>query len=269
MTVRVPIHRLPTRRRTLTTWTGAAVLALLVPLTGCGGSDKDSGDNGGDRRTITVLAAASLTDAFEKGKASFEKEHPDVRLRFSFAGSQELAAQVRQGVPADVLVTADQPTMDKLDKDTGTPKVIARNRLTIVTPKGNPEKVNSLKDLSRSGLKVVLGAPDVPVGNYARQVLKKERVNVKPASEEANVRAVLSKVRLDEADAGIVYVTDAHSAKGKVAEVAIPTEQNALASYPAATLKNSKHPEQAREYTKWLSSAKGWRHLADQGFEKP
>jgi molybdate transport system substrate-binding protein len=247
---------------------GLLAVAALAPLTACGAGDTASGGGAGDT-TVTVLAASSLKDAFQDAKPAYEKAHKGVKLRFSFAGSQELAAQVRQGSPADVLVTADEKTMDGLGSEAGKPSVIAKNRLTIATAPGNPEHIRSLKDLDRKGLKVVLAAPEVPAGRYGKQVLDAQQVRAKPVSEETNVRSVLSKVQLGEADTGLVYVSDAKAAKGKVGSVPIPARQNSIADYPAATLKSSEHPGQAADFTRWLSSADGQRHLRDAGFEKP
>ncbi|QDQ15082.1 molybdate ABC transporter substrate-binding protein [Streptomyces spectabilis] len=251
--------------------------ALLLPLTACGGdddkSDKDADakkDGGASQQAdLTVLAAASLTDVFETAGAAYEKAHPGTKVTFSFEGSQELAAKVRQGAPADALVTADTKTMDGLRSDTGTPTVIAKNRLVIATGKGNPKHIKQLKDLAKGDLKVVLAAPEVPVGRYSEQVLDGQKVSVKPVSQEPNVRAVLSKVELGEADAGLVYKTDVQAADGKAEGVDIPDGQNAIAEYPAATLKTSKHTAAAAAFVKWLNSAEAQKILRDAGFQKP
>ncbi|MFK0290248.1 molybdate ABC transporter substrate-binding protein [Streptomyces sp. NPDC090442] len=245
--------------------------ALLVPLAACsgGGSGDSAKKDGGTTTKLTVLAAASLTDVFKKAGAAYEKEHPDTKVAFSFAGSQELAAQVKQGAPADALVTADTKTMDGLKADTGTPTVIAKNRLVIATGKGNPKNVGALKDLANSKLKVVLAAPEVPVGRYSKKVLDAQQLTVKPVSQEPNVRAVLSKVELGEADAGIVYKTDAATAPGKVDAIDIPDAQNAVASYPAATLKSSQHSAAAAAFVKWLSTPEAQKLLQAAGFQKP
>lgn len=159
--------------------------------------------------------------------------------------------------------------MDGLGSDTGTPTVIAKNRLVIATGKGNPEKVESLKDLAGPELKVVLAAPEVPVGRYSKQILDTQKIDVKPVSEEPNVRAVLSKVELGEADAGLVYRTDAATATDKVDAIDIPDAQNAVASYPAATLKTSKNSEAATAFVTWLSTPEAQKILTDAGFQKP
>ncbi|MFF7409689.1 molybdate ABC transporter substrate-binding protein [Streptomyces lydicus] len=248
--------------------------ALLVPLAACGNGDskKDegAGKSAGSANTeLTVLAASSLTDVFKKAGAVYEKEHQGTKVHFSFAGSQELAAQVKQGAPADALVTADTKTMDGLKADAGTPTVIAKNRLVIATGEGNPKKISGLKDLADSKLKVVLAASEVPVGRYGKQVLDAQKIKVKPVSQEPNVRAVLSKVELGEADAGLVYRTDAATAPKKVDAVDIPDAQNAVASYPAATLKTSKNAAAAAAFVKWLSTPEAQKILQGAGFQKP
>lgn len=254
--------------------------ALLVPvLAACGGGSTGtsgaaaaataSASGSAPAANLTVLAAASLTDVFKTLGTQYTKEHPGTKITFSFAGSQELAAQVRQGAPADALVTADTKTMDGLKAETGTPTVIAKNELVIATAPGNPHKIASLKDLSDPDLKVVLAAPEVPAGRYSQEVLDKQGITVEPVSLEPNVRAVLSKVELGEADAGLVYRTDTTAAKGKVGSVAIPPDQNAIASYPAATLKAGKNPAAADAYVQWLSSPEAQKTLQEAGFQQP
>lgn len=274
LTPRTPTgHRALTRRRC-----AAAILtsALLVPLAACGSDrEQDPGAGGAGsapgpaHADLTVLAASSLTDVFETAGAVYEKEHPGSEVTFSFAGSQELAAQVEQGAPADALVTADTRTMDGVRADTGTPTVIAKNRLVIATGEGNPEKVGDLSDLAAPGLKVVLAAPEVPVGRYSEQILRAAGIDVKPVSREPSVRAVLSKVALGEADAGLVYRTDAAAATGKVDAIEIPDAQNAVASYPAATLKTSRHSGAAAAFVAWLAGPEARKIFQDAGFQQP
>ncbi|MFI6103268.1 molybdate ABC transporter substrate-binding protein [Streptomyces sp. NPDC051310] len=255
----------------------ALTAALIVPLTACGndgspeagGSGKATGPAGTTPARLTVLAAASLTDVFKAAGAAYEKANPGTRITFSFAGSQELVAQVKQGAPADALVTADTRSMDSVRADTGTPAVIARNRLVIATVEGNPHRIDELKDLGDPMLKVVLAAPEVPAGKYSRKILDAQRITVRPVSQEPSVRAVLSKVELGEADAGLVYRTDADSAPGKVDAVDIPDAQNAIARYPAATLKQSRNAGAAAAFVAWLSSPGAQKILRDAGFQKP
>lgn len=254
------LHAIRRRPRIRRAATAAALAALLVPLSACGG---ESGTQ------LTVLAASSLTDVFGRAGSAYEKQHPGTEVKFSFAGSQELAAQVRQGAPADVLVTADSATMDGLRGESGTPTVIARNRLVIAVGKGNPKKIGGLGDLDDPGLKVVLAAPEVPAGRYSEQILDAHGTDVRPVSREASVRAVLSKVELGEADAGLVYRTDTAAAPGEADAVAIPDEDNALASYPAATLDASRNPGAAAEFVEWLSTPRARELLRDAGFQKP
>ncbi|WP_351225896.1 molybdate ABC transporter substrate-binding protein [Streptomyces sp. NPDC002133] len=264
-----------TRRRAAT---AVLTAALLVPLAACGNGDsKKEGGNakatesatGAPKADLTVLAAASLTDVFKTAGTAYEKKNPGTKITFSFAGSQELVAQVKQGAPADALVTADTKSMDSVKADTGTPAVIAKNRLVIATVKGNPHKVDELKDLADTKLKVVLAAPEVPAGKYSKKVLDAQKITVKPVSQEPNVRAVLSKVELGEADAGLVYKTDAETATDKVDAVEIPDAQNAIAEYPAATLKQSKNAEAAAAFVAWLSSPEAQKILQDAGFQQP
>ncbi|GAB3647143.1 molybdate ABC transporter substrate-binding protein [Streptomyces sparsus] len=241
----------------------AAAVALL-PLAACGSPD---GSEDG-HRDVTVLAAASLTDVFRTAGAAYEKQHPGTSVSFSFAGSQELAAQVRQGAPADVLVTADTDTMDGLREETGPATVIAGNRLVIATAEGNPHEVRTLADLGDRELKVVLAAPEVPAGRYGREILDAAGTTVEPVSQEPSVRAVLSKIELGEADAGLVYATDAAGSE-LVEAVAIPERRNVLASYPAATLDSSSDPEAATAFVDWLGGEQAQDLLRAAGFQQP
>ncbi|MFE9254207.1 molybdate ABC transporter substrate-binding protein [Streptomyces sp. NPDC006879] len=264
----------PTRRHIAL----ALATALLVPLAAaCGAKDTAGTGTGADTQgsppaapaDLTVLAAASLTEVFKAVGAAYEDSHPGTKVTFSFAGSQALAAQVKQGAPADVLVTADTKTMDGLRKETNPTAVIAKNRLVIATAKGNPHRINEVKDLVDARLKVVLAAPEVPVGRYSKKVLDAQNLTVHPVSLEPNVRAVLSKVEWGEADAGLVYRTDVAAAKGKVTEVQIPDASNVVAQYPAATLKTTKNPGAATAFVSWLTTPPAQRIMLEAGFQSP
>ncbi|WP_030759431.1 molybdate ABC transporter substrate-binding protein [Streptomyces sp. NRRL F-2664] len=266
----------PTRSRSAA---AALAAALLAGLTACGGGGDEPAASGAGspapasleapRAHLTVLAASSLTDVFRTAGAAYEKAHPGAKVTFSFAGSQELAAQVKQGAPADALVTADTRTMDGLRAETGEPKIIAKNRLVIAAGKGNPFKVDELRDLGDPRLKVVLAAPEVPVGRYSKQILDAQRIEVKPVSQEPNVRAVLGKVEMGEADAGLVYRTDSAASGDKVVTVEIPDEQNAVASYPAAVLKQSGNSGAAAAFVAWLGTPEAQKIFQDAGFQQP
>ncbi|MFR9724073.1 molybdate ABC transporter substrate-binding protein [Streptomyces sp. MS19] len=261
--------------RTLTRALPAVLAAAL--LAACGSDDASDGDgtdaaggSGGGSVELTVLAAASLTDVFEDAQEVYEDANPQVTLRFSFAGSQELAAQVREGAPADVLVTADTTTMDGVADLTDGPAVFARNALTLVTPPDDPGGVDGLADLADPDLRLVLAAPEVPAGRYGREILDRLGIDARPDSEEPNVRAVLGKVELGEADAGLVYVTDATAAgEDAVRAVPIPEEDNVLAEYPAAAVADSENADAAQDFVDWLLTDEAREVLAGAGFLAP
>lgn len=241
-----------------------ALLALLpVLLWGCGGDDGKASSNASSGSTApkekpTVLAAASLTEAFEElGGATF-----------TFAGTSALVTQVQQGAPADVFASADEKNMQKL-VDAGlveAPQVFARNTLEIVTAAGNPRHVTGLAGLADPGLTVVLADPSVPVGSYAQQVLAKAGVTVKPRSLELDVKSALLRVTTGEADAAIVYASDVDAAGTKVAGVEIPAAQNVIATYPIAVLRSAPHRAAARAFVEGVLSKRGQAALADHGF---
>lgn len=235
---------------------GIAVVAML--LAACGGGSNTASKP----RTITVFAAASLTDAFTAEAAAYAKQS-GVHVRFSFAGSQDLVAQLDQGAPADAVATADTATLGKLTVHlSGATTLFARNRLVIVTAPGNPKHLASAADLARHGVVVVLAAPTVPAGKYAAEALQAAHVVVRPKSLEDNVRGVLTKIELGEADAGIIYVTDAKSAGAKVGTVALPTSP--IATYPAAALDAA-----GQGFVDFLTSPDGQAILARFGFLPP
>jgi molybdate transport system substrate-binding protein len=221
---------------------------------------------------ILVFAAASLSAAFESMKEPFQVAHPATRLEINFAGTPQLVAQVEEGAPADVFAPADEPSMKRLIDGgftAGPARTFARNRLEIVVEAGNPRKLAGLADLSRPQLKVALCAPAVPAGSYAREALGKADVAVSPASEEPNVKAIVSKVGLGEIDAGIVYATDVKAGGARVSGVAIPEAQNVDAAYPIAALQGGKNPSGGRAFADFVVSREGQRVLAAHGFRGP
>jgi molybdate transport system substrate-binding protein len=231
--------------------------------------------------TLTVFAAASLTEAFRELGRVFEQRHAGTTVQFSFAGSQQLALQMEQGAPADVFASADQRWMDYV-KDQGlvereTP-VFARNRLVVIVPRTNPARIGKLEDLVRRGTKVVLAAEQVPVGKYSREALEKlaassgfppdydRRVLANVVSQEENVKGVVSKVQLGEADAGMVYRSDVTPAVGRyVREFEIPDASNVIAEYPIAVVKSARNGEAARQFVTLVRSVEGQRVLRAHG----
>jgi len=223
-------------------------------------------------KDINVFAASSLTDAFTQAGDGFAKTNFRVRFVFNFGSSSTLATQITNGAPADIFASADETNMQKtVDAKLadGTPTVFATNRLAIAVAPGNPKKVRSLADLARTDLLLVLAAPTVPAGRYALDALSKAGVTARPASQEVDVRAVLNKVSLGEADAGIVYVTDVKSAAGRVGGVEIPEEHQVLARYPIAVVKGSKNAQLAHGFVDYLLSPAAQGMLATYGFSKP
>ena len=237
----------------------AVLAAAALVLAACGGGDDDSGGSSGAASPgeIKVFAAASLTAAFTRIGEQFTTANGGTKVTFNFAGSQALATQIQQSAPADVFASADTTNMDKVRDLVGTPQNFASNLLQIVVEKGNPKNVKTLDDLANPDLKVVLAAPEVPAGKYAAEILGKAGVTVKPVSEEDNVKAVVTKVSLGEADAGIVYVTDVTAGGDKVEGVEVPEEQNVVATYPIATVKASQAPDKAQAFMDLVRSAEG------------
>ena len=252
--------------RSRTRLAAALAVAALV-LAGCGG-DEPAGGSTATPGELKVFAAASLTAAFTELGEQFTNAS-GTEVVFNFAGSQALATQIRQGAPADVFASADVPNMDKVGDLVDDPRVFAGNRLAIVVEPGNPKGVKTLDDLANPDLKVVLAAPDVPAGKYAAQVLGRAGVTVEPVSQEDDVKSVVTKVSLGEADAGIVYVTDVTAGGDRVEGVDIPTGQNVTASYPIATVTASEAQDEARAFVDLVRSAEGQQVLRRHGFLPP
>jgi molybdate transport system substrate-binding protein len=277
-----------------------AILILSATLAGCAGDTPETAEPtaiapgeagapaatepalaGEAGETLIVFAAASLTDAFTEIGRAFEAANPGVTVAFNFAGSNQLATQIGEGAPADVFASANQAQMDaavasgRIDPDA--PAIFATNRLVVVYPADNPAGIASLPDLARPDTLIVLAAEAVPVGQYSLEFLDKaaadpafdagfkETVLDNVVSYEENVRSVLNKVALGEADAGIVYTSDLAGVEG-VASLEIPDALNVLAEYPIAPLNDSAQGETAAAFVSTVLDTVGQSILADYGF---
>ncbi|MES1212119.1 MAG: molybdate ABC transporter substrate-binding protein [Leifsonia sp.] len=222
--------------------------------------------------TVTVLAAASLTEVYGDLAARFEKLHPNVTITESFGGSSALASQIVQGAPADIFATANEATMKTVTDAglaDGTPIVYATNVLTLVVPPSNPAGVTTVADLAKPGVKVALCDKTVPCGSAAISLLAAEKLTVTPVTLETDVKAVLTKVELDEVDAGLVYVTDAKTAGDKVRQIAVPDAANVINRYPIVVLSGSTNKAAANAFEQFILSATGIAALKHAGFGTP
>jgi len=243
----------------------AAVLALVLPLAACGG-----GDDGGDSKTITVLAAASLTGSFTDLAHRFEADHPGVHVKLAFDSSATLAQQAVGGAPADVLATADTATMDSAKSVlAASPKTFATNTMVLVTPADNPAGITGFQDIDNSHVTYVACVETAPCGKVAAALIADNHVTTKPASLEVDVKSVLAKVTSDEADAGFVYATDGVAAGKDVETFAIPHAADEVTSYPIAPLTQSTNTDLARQFVDLVVSDQGQQVLHDAGFGKP
>ncbi len=266
------------------TWRLSLVLlALTAPwLAACGGTPDPSGTNTSQPVTLTVFAAASLKSAFTELGSDFRAVHPNVTVTFSFAGSDTLATQIDQGAPADVFASANATQMNVVVKAgliaSASPRVFAHNRLVVVYPKSNPANLQTLQDLARPGVKVDLAANTVPAGQYAITFLTKasadpafspdykSQVLANVVSYESDVTTVLTKVSQGEADAGIVYTTDAQSVATSVGTIPIPDALNTVAVYPIAPIAASVNSTVAQQFVAYVLSASAQTVLAKYGF---
>ncbi|MCX4972863.1 molybdate ABC transporter substrate-binding protein [Streptomyces sp. NBC_00620] len=266
-------------RRTLRV-AGAGAAALLA-LSACSSSDSDDSSVKSDSSssaspeltgTVTVFAAASLKESFTTLGKEFEEAHPGTKVTFSFGGSDTLAASITGGAPADVFASASPKTMaivtDAKDAS-GTPATFARNQLEIATLPGNPDKIASLKDLTKSGLKVVLCDKTVPCGAAAQKALDASDLKLTPVSYEQDVKSALTKVELKEADAAVVYKTDVNAAGDKVEGVDFPESADAINDYPITLLKDAPNAAAAKAFIALVQSAEGQQVLTAAGFLKP
>jgi molybdate transport system substrate-binding protein len=261
--------------------TALFLLGLTVGLLGCGGGGQRGQQESAGSSTLTVLAASSLTEAFEELEGTFEEQNTDIDVVTSFAGSSELLAQIEQGAPADVFASADEAKTDTaVDEDlVSEPRTFARNRPVVIVPADNPAGIRELGDLATPGTSLVLAQDGVPIAEYAKEVLANadvqygedfdQRVLDNIVSREANVRASANRVALGEADATFVYVTDVTpDIQDQVEVIEIPQDLNVIATYPIATATESPNSDLAQEWVDLVLSDEGQEVLEKYGFER-
>ncbi|WP_163801150.1 molybdate ABC transporter substrate-binding protein [Mycolicibacterium sediminis] len=254
-----------------------AVIGAAALVAGCSGSGSDSASSSTTSSSdvtgdLTVFAAASLKSTFTTLGEQFESAHPGTTVTFNFAGSSDLVTQLTQGAPADVFASADEKNMTKaVDAGLlpGDPVNFATNTLTIVTPPGNPKGVASFADLAKPGVSVVVCAPQVPCGSATKKVEDATGVTLTPVSEESAVTDVLGKITSGQADAGLVYVTDAKGAGDEVTAVEFPESSDAVNTYPITVLTSAQNAAAAGAFVDLVTGADGQRVLADAGFSGP
>ena len=262
----------------------SAGVLLLAALAGCTPAAGPAGPSGtadaspspsetGPTGTVTVYAAASLTETFTQLASEFEADHPGVTVTLNFGGSSTLAEQiVTGGAPVDVFASASDATM-KTVVDAGlvewTPATFTHNALVIVTPEGNPAGITGLKDFADPDLKIALCDAEVPCGAAAAKVFEQAEIVPKPDTLESDVKAVLTKVSLGEVDAGLVYVSDARAAAGKVESVPLPADINQSTDYLIAPLVTSRDADLSRAFAAYVASAEAAGVLTEAGFVRP
>ena len=253
----------------------ALLAAITVAVAGCSSSGMPSGgDRGGTAGlsgSITVFAAASLTDPFTALGARFEKAHAGTKIVFSFGGSSALATQINEGAPGDVFASAATKNMSDVTKagNAVNPVTFVTNSMQIAAAPGNPAHITGVADLARPGVKVALCEATVPCGVVAAEVFAKAGVTVKATASEPDVKSALAVVESGEVDAGVVYVTDVKAAGDKVVGVPIPDAQNATTGYPIAALKESRNAALATAFVDYVLSADGQQVLSAAGFRSP
>lgn len=241
-----------------------AALTALVTLGACAPATTPSTE-------LVVFAASSLSDTYTRLGTTFEAAHPGVTVRFSFDGSSTLVDQLRQGAPADVLATADAPTMDKAtaaDLMSGAPSLFATNTLTLIVPKGNPAGITGL-DSSLDGKKLVVCGVGVPCGTATTTLAALDGVTLRPASQETKVTDVRAKVESGQADAGVVYVTDARASGSKVDTIAIPKADQVKNPYLVGVVATSKNPGLASQFIALVTGSEGRKVLSGAGYGLP
>lgn len=253
-------------------WVAVLMAAVLLVAASCGSASSSNSNGNGLSGTVFVLAAASLTSAFDQIGKEFHDANPGVQVKFSYAGSSSLVTQIEQGAPADVFASADTTNMGKVTSGghaSGSPQTFARNQLEIATEKGNPQNISTVQDLANPAIKVVVCAPSVPCGSYSTEVFQKAGITVNPVSEETSVSGVVTKVSLGEADAGIVYVTDVKAAGDKLTGVTIPPDLNVYATYPIVQLKDAPNHKAAEAFINFVLGDTGQKTLQSYGFLPP
>ncbi|WP_055476391.1 molybdate ABC transporter substrate-binding protein [Gordonia sp. HS-NH1] len=255
------------RRCAVAVAVAATCLLLTAGCSASGGVGAGSGDSAAT--TLDVSAAASLKKTFTAIADEFEEQHDGVTVRLSFDGSSTLANQIRQGAPADVFASADEKNMDKLGDLAIAPEVFATNTLVIVTAPGNPRGIRSFADLNKPDVTTVVCQSAQPCGAATETVERNTGITVDAASEEQSVSAVLTKVTTGQADAGVVYVTDARGAGDKVATVTDPAFAAVVNSYPIATLTGAGDVELGTRFVELVLGVDGQRILRDDGFGAP
>ncbi|MGQ0776004.1 MAG: molybdate ABC transporter substrate-binding protein [Pseudonocardiales bacterium] len=253
------------------------IVASGLLLAGCGGNDNSpaSGPQSSppqQRATVTVLAAASLVDVFNQLEPVFEQANPGADVSFSFGGSSDLAQQIVNGAPADVFASANERQMSVVSDAglaAGEAKVFTTNVLTIVVPPSNPKGIQTFADLARPDVTEVVCAPQVPCGTATEKIEQSTGVTLSPASEELDVRAVLAKVTTGEADAGLVYITDARSAQDQLVQIDFPEARGAINEYFIAGLRDAPQPQYATAFVDFILGPEGQRALVEAGFGKP
>ena len=264
---------MPSVRPRLDPWLVPLVVLVILGVAtgGCGDDDVGEGSAAaGDIPSgeITVFAAASLTDVFSEVADAFATLNPDTDVTLNFASSSDLVAQIGEGAPADVFASADQTNMDNVVSEglATDPVVFVENRLSIAVRQGNPQSIATLEDLENEDLVVALCNEECPAGRYSLEIIEGAGVTVEPDSLEADVRGVLTRVGLGEADAGLVYATDI-AADPEVEAVNIPEDVNVIATYPIAPIEGA--PQAASDFVEVVLSETGQGILIDYGFQVP
>jgi molybdate transport system substrate-binding protein len=250
---------------------------LAIALAGCTATDGLEGEGPGTELpdlatgTITVFAAASLTEVFGALETAFEQRHPSADVVLSFGGSGALATQIIEGAPADVFAAASGAPMDTVTEagDASDPTVFTTNTLEIAVAPGNPAGITGLADLANAGLTIVLCDPSVPCGAAAETLMHQAGYQPAPDSLEEDVKAVLTKIELGEADAGLVYVTDVVAAGDKVDGIEVPGAADVVNEYPIAVITGAPNPDGARAWVDFVLSEEGQAALVAAGFVAP